>query len=902
MKRKRIKSKNKDIGFISGNGICIDGDILMNCEKEHTAGSYLWMQILLTFVATLCTAAMGSSFLNMGIYWNTLLYYSAMLSVVFGLLKSKHGIVRFSALAVTIVHLLYMLSNLTNIKYGFYVVIDRYLSLANQPNSTLGVQLNGIDRIDYPYFATNFFVPLITLLALGISAACIYRIDFPLLFIITFPIFELGMYWGWEPAIWSVLGLFICWVVVLSMHAINHTTNKAGKKNTFAVHERKRTFYFTSDEKKACFYSVYMKFVGAVCAVILAVIILFSLITGFTRPDSFDVYRRNISTAIANFSLSDLRNAFSDYDGGFDLFGIKTVGGTNGGILGKTAGISFNGSTAMKIETAPFNGTLYLKGYVAGVYKDNCWTPVEVDDDEVEFDDYFDDSNLWVQDMNYDVIEKKYGSRCSSKEISVSVLGASKKFVYAPYSALYTSDGNTGSERMKPTTESYVKLSSTKYSLYYYNPLEISNVPEAIPESISAANGQFSDDERSAFDDYTKFVNEHYLDVSESEALDEAYEVILNQYLGGSYNDGIDWSFYEVSNAIKNYFSDNFTYTLEPGVTPEDEDFVEYFLSVQKEGYCSYYATAGVQLLRKFGFPARYVEGYMILSSQLGDTSGQSSTYQISVKDKSAHAWAEVYIEGAGWYPVEFTPGYDNDNPNLSEQEKNPDKATTSVSKTETKVSEVSQSAQSGNAVTTKPDNNSGSKASTTTKKSPGKGNIADSAAPNGGSDSSGVSVSVKPTEPQAVDKNSGIGRGMLISILGITLIVAAIFVHRKVLLNKMNKALYEDKDKERAMSSFGYMLKYFKLINIYGGSNVTDSQLCDEIIERCREKDITSIDDKLRFVCELAIKAHLSNSVITKDEADKSAEILDEIRKDIILPRLSTLELLSAKFIYCLY
>ncbi len=39
---------------------------------------------------------------------------------------------------------------------------------------------------------------------------------------------------------------------------------------------------------------------------------------------------------------------FSDYDGGFDLFGIKTVGGTNGGVLGKTAGISFNGSTALK--------------------------------------------------------------------------------------------------------------------------------------------------------------------------------------------------------------------------------------------------------------------------------------------------------------------------------------------------------------------------------------------------------------------------------------------------------------------------------------------------------------------------------------------------------------------------
>ena len=109
--------------------------------------------------------------------------------------------------------------------------------------------LSGISTIDYPYLASNFFVFFITLVCLGAAAACLYRIDFPLLFIITFPVFELGMYWGWEPSMWTVIGLFICWVTVLALHIINHTTNKAGRKNTFAVHERKRTFYFTSEYK-----------------------------------------------------------------------------------------------------------------------------------------------------------------------------------------------------------------------------------------------------------------------------------------------------------------------------------------------------------------------------------------------------------------------------------------------------------------------------------------------------------------------------------------------------------------------------------------------------------------------------------------------------------------------------
>lgn len=125
MKKKRIKSKNKDIGFISSNGICIDGDILMNCEREHNSGSFLWFQILLTFVATICTAFMAVSFLDMEIYKTTIIYYSAMLSLVFGLMKSSHKIIKFSALGVMILHVIYLVSRISTIKYGLFVVIDR---------------------------------------------------------------------------------------------------------------------------------------------------------------------------------------------------------------------------------------------------------------------------------------------------------------------------------------------------------------------------------------------------------------------------------------------------------------------------------------------------------------------------------------------------------------------------------------------------------------------------------------------------------------------------------------------------------------------------------------------------------------------------------------------------------
>lgn len=900
MKKKKVKNKNKDIGFISGNGICIDGDILLSCEHEHTARSYLWLQIIIAFVATLSTAAMARSFLDMDIYLNPLIYYSALMTVVFGLMKSKHNIVKFSALGVFALHIVYMITNWSNIRYGMFVVIDRYLSRANQPNSTWGVQLNGISLDDYPYLASSFFVLLITIIALGIAAACIYRIDFPLLFIMTFPVFELGMYWGWEPSMWTVIGLFICWVIILAMHIINHTTNKAGRKNTFAVHERKRTFYFTSEEKKSCFYAVYIKYIAALCGIILGGIIIISKVTGFTRPEVFTKYRHDISTAVANFSLEDLRNAFSDYDGGFDLFGIKTVGGTNGGVLGTTEGISFNGSTALKIEVPAFDDAMYLRGYVAGYYENNTWTPIDVNEDNVKFDDYFNASDLWVQDMNYDILNRKYGdsfgiSTIDPKEIKVSVLGASKKFVYAPYSALYSSDGNTGKERMRPTTESYVKLSATKYSLFYYNPFDLSSNYESLPETITTVGGIYSEIENKAFDEYDKFVREQYLEVSESEALDRVYNEIVSKYLGGYSS---EYSYYEVANAIKDYFAENFTYTLEPGITPSGEDFIEYFLDVQKEGYCSYFATAGVELLRKFGFPARYVEGYMVLGSQLGTEPNSSGTYEVTVKDKCAHAWAEVYIKDAGWYPAEFTPGYDNDNPNLTDKEKDPTSVSTVTTTTTNQNPATTKQTESKSSITTKPNVNNGT-AKTTTKKTDSSSSSSYagglSSGTNSGSTHNGTSSedNKKPV--------SGTFKGMLISVIGLVAILAVVVLRRKMTITKIQRELSEGESRERAMKAFTYMLKYLKLAGISGSRNRTDLQLCDELIAKCREKGHEEMTEAIDQITKIAVKAHMSDSEITSEETDLAVEELERI-KDAVQPLLSGMDIISAKFVYCLY
>ena len=99
------------------------------------------------------------------------------------------------------------------------------------------------------------------------------------------------------------------------------------------------------------------------------------------------------------------------------------------------------------------------------------------------------------------------------------------------------------------------------------------------------------------------------------------------------------------------------SYSLDPGSLPRGADPIEYFLGENRKGYCAHFASAGVLILRQLGVPSRYVSGYVVHTGQF-TRSGDS--YVASVKDESAHAWAEVWLDNVGWVPVEMTPGYDD--------------------------------------------------------------------------------------------------------------------------------------------------------------------------------------------------------------------------------------------------
>ena len=76
---------------------------------------------------------------------------------------------------------------------------------------------------------------------------------------------------------------------------------------------------------------------------------------------------------------------------------------------------------------------------------------------------------------------------------------------------------------------------------------------------------------------------------------------------------------------------------------------LENFLFDERRGHCDFYATAGALLLRQAGVPTRIAYGF---ASHEADP----ATGLITVRDRHAHAWTEIFLKSYGWAICDFTP------------------------------------------------------------------------------------------------------------------------------------------------------------------------------------------------------------------------------------------------------
>ncbi len=102
---------------------------------------------------------------------------------------------------------------------------------------------------------------------------------------------------------------------------------------------------------------------------------------------------------------------------------------------------------------------------------------------------------------------------------------------------------------------------------------------------------------------------------------------------------------YDIAVAVTEYLRANIRYTQTVPPLPRGREPLDWFLFDLRRGFCNYYASAEVVLLRSLGIPARLAVGF---------ASGRWEGGRYLVRDKDAHAWPEVYFPGYGW--VEFEP------------------------------------------------------------------------------------------------------------------------------------------------------------------------------------------------------------------------------------------------------
>jgi hypothetical protein len=107
---------------------------------------------------------------------------------------------------------------------------------------------------------------------------------------------------------------------------------------------------------------------------------------------------------------------------------------------------------------------------------------------------------------------------------------------------------------------------------------------------------------------------------------------------------------YDLARATEQYLrSPAFVYTTDVSTLDCGDRSVSECFAHFRRGYCQYYASLMVMVMRTAGVPARLVQGFLP-----GD---RDQAGEEIVRFSNSHAWVEVYFPGYGWIPFDPTGG-----------------------------------------------------------------------------------------------------------------------------------------------------------------------------------------------------------------------------------------------------
>lgn len=409
--------------------------------------------------------------------------------------------------------------------------------------------------------------------------------------------------------------------------------------------------------QKSLLYRVNIRSAIVVC---LTVLFLFSFIKMFIPLEKYNGYdgietaKSMIQGYIMDFSFP--KDDIFDIDWNIKPRNFRGTGGLSNGMLGKVDNVTFNETEHLRVSL-PLESVIegmYLRGYVGSVYTGNKWE-IHNKDTKKEFEKLKEGISLEEYEpavgSSYILNKEPYNSYTKEVQVGITYRDIPKDYIYAPY---FTSFDKEYGIRFDYDLATRSNKNKNQYIFdYRYGLSDLMKNGVELPSHDSSLQEYYDEEEK-----YRRFVYCFYTKLPET-GLDRLRVDFSRQGVGKPSE-----NLWDAITYIQEYLRTNTRYTLSPGKLPKGEDFVEYFLYENQLGYCSHYASAGVLMLRAMEYPARYVEGYSVSRSDLINSAyffsdefdNGDNVVDVSVKDSNAHAWAEVYIDGFGWIPVEFTP------------------------------------------------------------------------------------------------------------------------------------------------------------------------------------------------------------------------------------------------------
>lgn len=418
------------------------------------------------------------------------------------------------------------------------------------------------------------------------------------------------------------------------------------------------------------------------------------VLAGLTLALPMEGYSRPAWTYQAEETLTDwssrLSRFFEEFDGPFHTT-ITYVGSAETVNLRGAGPLNYSGRTVLRVKS-DHTGHIYLRGTSLAVYDGGSWTALP-DGVYQEYLDTLEKNALTPSPLIFPALKNTAGQTCTA---TVDNVGAVGSCVYTPYQLTGQDWAAAG---MMPVEDAFVARLRGQWShTVAFMPLSDALRPSSGDLAADGEDGgevlfasgtwgainaaKISLQERA----YADYVRAHYLDVPEKllpflkqfiqeHQLTQFYFLTQGYLSSSSHFDPdeflshpYDASFRYVTISYAAQVADTLDglceYDPNTPLTPDGEDFVEYFLTESHRGYCMHFASSATLILRAMGIPARYVSGF---------TADTVAGRQVDVPDRAAHAWVEIYLDGYGWYPVEVTPDYSLEAPAPGREDDPPD-------------------------------------------------------------------------------------------------------------------------------------------------------------------------------------------------------------------------------------